>query len=75
MNNKENWVFITPKHGLEYGINSKKFISVKLGYDPEQISFLPNQALALELTPTEARQMANTLLRMASLAEEALSHA
>ncbi len=62
-------LFISPQT-LEYGIAPNGNVMVKLGYDSSAAPWLaPDLKLALEMTPTECRQVAAALIRTATLAE------
>ena len=64
----ERPLFIAPQE-LDVGITPQRSVSVRIGQPHESLGFSPDIVLAVELSPTEARDLANLLARKADEAE------
>lgn len=71
---KERPLFIAPQD-IEVGITPQHSLSVRLGKPDPSLGFDPQIVLAVELSPTEARQIAALLARKADEAEVGLPRA
>lgn len=68
---EERWLFLSPE-GLTFGISPKRNVAIKLDYPREDTGLAPGLHLAIELTPAEARSVADVLTRKANEAETGL---
>lgn len=71
---KERPLFIAPSD-IEVGITPQHSVSVRLGPPAKSLGFDPSIVLAIELSPSEARQIAALLARKADEAEAGLPRA
>ncbi len=71
---EERWLVLSPRQ-LEFGINPKRNVTIRLDYDRTELGLAPGVVLAMEMTPAEARSIANVLARKADEAEaESFQH-
>ena len=61
-------LFLRPD-GFRYAVSPRGNVAVRIDIDPEVSGLSPDIGLAVELTPTEARTLAQALQNMARSAE------
>lgn len=71
----EERLLFLPFEGLSLVITPHHTVGIRLDYSREETGLVPGLTLAIELTPTECRQVAEALLRKAGEAEAGLPRA
>lgn len=64
----ERFLFVAPEN-IKIAVSPHFLVGVLLDYENEMLGLAPGVKLAVELTPSEARDLAAKLLRKASEAE------
>jgi len=68
VSDEEQWLVLSPRN-LIFGISPDGSVVVRLGYEDTALGLAPGVALAMEMTPGEARIVGHSLLRKADEAE------
>ena len=71
---EDRWLFLSPD-GMAFAISPHRNVAIRLDYPRAETGLAPGIHLAIELTPTEARNVAHILLRKAGEAEAGLPRA
>jgi ethanolamine utilization microcompartment shell protein EutS len=71
----ERFLIITPENLAFSVLNPNRDLLVHLDIDPQHFGLRPGLGLAIRMTPTEARRIAQTLARKADEAEAGLPRA
>jgi hypothetical protein len=71
---EERYLYLSPEK-LAFIVTPHRTIGMRLDYPPGELGLAPGIRLAMEMSPTEARNVAGVLLRKADEAEAGLPRA
>lgn len=66
---EDRWL-VLPPDGLIFAISPTGNVAIRMDYSRKDTGLAPNVHLAVEFSPAEAREIAQTLLRKADEAEK-----